>query len=106
MNSHLERIKAHARAVRTQHREELEDASQLIAAPGVEVVVIRKPWPIGRRGRVMGVLGDHAAVDFDGKSATIPLSAIARREGGPDCFLAQIWHKTAWIKFHAGSFLA
>lgn len=104
MNAHLERIKANVKAIRTAQREELEDTEQLIAAPGVEVVVIRKPWSIGKRGRVMGVLGEHAAVDFDGKSVTLPLSAIARRPNAADCARAQIWHKVAWIKFHAGSF--
>lgn len=105
MNQHLDRIKAHARAVRTQHRENLEDLGQLIAAPGVTVVVTRKPWNVGQKGQVMGVTGEHAVVDFDGKSATLPLSAIARGPGLPDCALAQIWHTVAWIKLKAGTFL-
>lgn len=105
----LEQIKAQARAIKTKQREELEDAAQLVAAPGVQVVVIRRPWPAGRRGTVLGVIGAStnakAVIDFDGKSQTIPLSAIARHEDAPDCARAQIRHTAAWIKFQGGEFL-
>jgi hypothetical protein len=105
----LKQIEAHAQAIKTKHRQELEDAAQLVAAPGFQVVVIRRPWPVGRRGTVMAVLGASsdakAVIDFDGKSQTIPLSAIARREEVIDCARAQIRHKVAWIKFQGGEFL-
>jgi hypothetical protein len=105
----LERIEAQARAIKTKQREDLEDAGQLVAAPGVQVVVIRRPWPVGRRGTVLGVLGASsnakAVIDFDGQSQTIPLSAIARHDEAIDCARAQIRHTAAWIKFQGSEFL-
>lgn len=105
----LERIQAQARAIKTKQREDLEDAAQLVAAPGVQVVVIRRPWPVGRRGTVLGVLGASsnakAVIDFDGQSQTIPLSAIARNDEAIDCARAQIRHTAAWIKFQGSEFL-
>ena len=109
MNHHLKQIEAHAQAVHTRLREDLEDLQALIAGPGVQVVVIRKPWPVGRRGTVLGVWEQGARmaarVDFDGRVMPVPLDALARRLGAPDCATAQIWHKVAWIKLNAGEFL-
>ena len=104
----LEQIKAQAKAIKTRQREEVEDAAQLVAAPGVQVVVIRRPWPVGRQGTVLGVLGASsdakAVIDFDGKSQTIPLSALARSDEAIDCARAQIRHKVALIKFNGSEF--
>ncbi|MEY4441035.1 MAG: hypothetical protein RL442_35 [Pseudomonadota bacterium] len=105
----IEQIKAHARAIKTKQREELEDAGQLLAAPGYQVVVIRKPWPVGRRGIVIGLIGTsfspRAVIDFDGTFAALPLDAIARHAGAIDCAKAQIRHNVALIKFRGGEFL-
>ena len=105
----LHDIEAHAQAVLTKHRQALEDARELIAAPGDQVVVIRKPWRVGDRGTVMGVwragVGWRALVDFGDRMISVPLDAIARNVDAPDCALAQIWHNAAWIKLHGGEFL-
>ncbi|NBW12770.1 MAG: hypothetical protein EBR82_32570 [Caulobacteraceae bacterium] len=106
MNGHLKQIEANALAVRTKYREELEDARQLLAAPGVQVVAVRRPWAVGQKGRVLGVFENQARVDFDGKVLTVPLSAIARAEGLPDCAAASITYKVAWIKMNSGEFLS
>ncbi len=105
----LRNIEAHAQAVITKHRQALEDARELIAAPGKQVVVIRRPWRVGDRGTVMGVwragAGWRALVDFGDRTISLPLDAIARNAGAPDCATAQIWHITAWIKLSSGEFL-
>ena len=57
---------------------------------------------------VLGVLGASsdakAVIDFDGKSQTIPLSALARSDEAIDCARAQIRHKVALIKFNGSEF--
>ena len=105
----LQGIQAHAQAVITRHRQALEDTRQLIAAPGERVVVIRKPWRVGDQGTVLGVwragVGWRALVDFGDRMISVPLDAIARHAGAPDCATAQIWHTAAWIKFQGSEFL-
>lgn len=109
MNQHLEKIQAHATAVQTQQRERLEELSELIAAPGVRVVVIRRPWTVGLVGTVLGVWSQGprlaARVDFDGRVMSVPLDALARRHGAPDCATAQIWHTAAFVRLQSGEFL-
>lgn len=109
MNQHLEKIQAHATAVHTQQRERLEELSELIAAPGVRVVVIRSPWTVGLVGTVLGVWSQGprlaARVDFDGRVMSVPLDALARRHGAPDCATAQIWHTAAFVRLQSGEFL-
>ena len=109
MSDPLRDIQAHARAVITKHREVLEDAAQLVAAPGSEVVVIRKPWPVGRWGTVWSVFRRgpdwQATVYLGDRLLTIPLSAIARQPDSIDCARAHIRHSAAWIKLQAGEFL-
>lgn len=109
MNKHLEQIQADAKAVHTGQRERLEELQELIAVPGVRVVVIRKPWTVGLVGTVMGVWPQGArmvaSVDFDGRTGVVPLDAIARRLGAPDCSTAQIWHTAAFVRFRSGEFL-
>lgn len=104
----LERIQAQARAIKTRQREDLEDAAQLLAAPGSQVVVVREPWKVGRRGVVIGIIGNpdrrRAMIDFDGKFAALPLDAIARHTDAIDCARAQIRHTAAWIKFQGSEF--
>lgn len=108
MNEELRRIEVQARAIKTRHREQLEDAAELVAAPGVPVVVIRRPWPVGRKGVVWAVTRRgtdwYALVYFGDRLRTIPLSAIARHPDSIDCARAQIRHTTAWIKFQSGEF--
>lgn len=109
MNEHIKKIQAHAQAVHTGQRERLEELEQLIAAPGVRVVVIRKPWTVGLVGTVLGVWSQGARlaarVDFDGRVMSVPLEALARRLGAPDCATAQIWHTAAFVRLKSGEFL-
>lgn len=108
MKEHIRKITARAAAVHTRHREALEDAAELVAAPGVEVVVIRKPWPVGRRGVVWAVIrrgtGWYALVYLGERLATMPLSALARSPDAIDCERARIRHQAAWIQFQSGEF--
>lgn len=106
MSKSLQNIKDHTLAVITRQRAEVEEAADLIAAPGVEVVLIRKPWKIGDKGRVIAVFEDSARVDFDGKFLTVPLSAMSRKPGGLDCHSAKIHHTVAVIKLTSGEFLS
>lgn len=109
MNEQIKQIQAHANAVRTSQRERLEELQELIAAPGVRVVVIRKPWTVGLVGTVLGVWSQGARlaarVDFDGRVMSVPLEALARRLGAPDCATAQIWHTAAFVRLQSGEFL-
>jgi len=109
MNEQIKQIQAHANAVRTSQRERLEELQELIAAPGVRVVVIRKPWTVGLVGTVLGVWSQGARlaarVDFDGQVMSVPIEALARRLGAPDCATAQIWHTAAFVRLQSGEFL-
>lgn len=109
MNEHIKQIQAHAVAVQTGQRERLEELRELIALPGVRVVVIRRPWTVGLVGTVLGVWSQGprlvARVDFDGRVMSVPLDALARRHGAPDCATAQIWHTAAFVRLQSGEFL-
>lgn len=109
MNEHIKQIQAHATAVHTGQRERLEELRELIALPGVRVVVIRAPWTVGKVGTVLGVWSQGprlaARVDFDGQVTSVPLDALARRLGAPDCATAQIWHTAAFVRLQSGEFL-
>lgn len=109
MNEHIRQIQAHATAVQTDQRERMEELRELIAAPGVRVVAIRSPWPVGQVGTVLGVWAQGARmaarVDFNGRVMSVPLDALARRLGAPDCATAQIWHTAAFVRLQSGEFL-
>ena len=108
MNEEIRRIEAQAQAIKTRHRQQLENAAELVAAPGVPVVVIRRPWPVGREGVVWAVtrrgIDWYALVYFGDRLRTVPLSAIARHADSIDCARAHIQYTTAWIKFQSGEF--
>ena len=109
MNDYLRQIEQHAKAVKTRQLQELEDSRELLALPGVRVTVIRKPWPVGSSGLVLGVwrrgTGYQAQVDLDGRVLSIPLDALTRRPGGPNCEQAYVASVAAWIKYQGGEFL-
>ena len=109
MKDHLRRIQEDLRAIKDRQRRALEAAAQLIAAPGVEVEVIRKPWPVGQRGRVWAVYQEgadwFADVTLGGWVKQIPLSALARPGSQVDCATAQIGHKISALKFYGTEFL-
>lgn len=109
MNKYLQQIEQHAKAVKTRQLEALEDSRELLALPGVRITVIRKPWPVGRSGIVLGVwrqgTGYQAKVDLDGKVLSIPLDALTRQPGGLNCQQAYVASVAAWIKHQGGEFL-
>ena len=109
MNDYLRQIEQHAKAVTTRQLQELQDGRELLALPGVRVTVIRKPWPVGSSGLVLGVwrrgMGYQAQVELDGKVLSVPLDALTRRPGGPNCHQAYVANVAAWIKYRSGEFL-
>ena len=109
MNDYLRQIEQHAKAVKTRQLQDLEDCRELLALPGVRVTVIRKPWPVGSSGLVLGVwqrgTGYQARVGLDGQVLSIPLDALTRRPGGPNCSQAYVASVAAWIKYQGSEFL-
>ena len=109
MNDYLRQIEQHAKAVKTRQLQELQDSRELLALPGVRVTVIRKPWPVGQTGLVLGVwrrgTGYQARVDLGERVLSIPLDALTRRAGGPNCQQAYVASVAAWIKHQGGEFL-
>ena len=109
MNDQIRKIEQHAKATQTKHLESVQDWRELMALPGARVTVTRKPWPVGVTGLVMGVWEDGprhlARVDVNGRLLSIPLEALTRHPGGPDCHQAQIAHAAAWVKYKGGEFL-
>lgn len=89
--------------------QELEDCRELLALPGLRMTVTRKPWPVGSSGLVLGVwqpgTGYLARVDLDGRVLSIPLDALTRRPGGPNCSQAYVANLAAWIKCQGSEFL-
>ena len=72
-----------------------EDNLNYLARPGNQVVVIRKPWPIGRWGTVIAFREFNPCyfrveVEIEGKLLQIPASALARQVGAPDCEKAEL----------------
>lgn len=109
MNEHIRKIEQHAKAVQTKHLQELQDWRELMALPGAKVTVTRRPWPVGASGLVLGVWEEgarrKARVELNGRLLSIPLDALTRRPGGPDCQYAYIAHAAAWVKLKGGEFL-
>jgi len=109
MNEHLRRIEQHAAATRTKYLDELQDWRELMALPGARVTVTRAPWPVGATGLVLGVWESgprrKARVDLNGRLLSIPIEALTRQPGGPDCREAFIAYTAAWIKYNSGEFL-
>jgi hypothetical protein len=109
MNKHIDAIKAHALAVHTAHREEFEDSFDDLALPGREVITVREPFRPGRRGVVTALSFDGPEiwlrVMFADGELRIPASAVARREGAPDCATAHLRHKVNFVRFTSGEFL-
>ena len=72
-----------------------EDNLDYLARPGQQVVVIRKPWPIGHWGKVIAFREFNPCyfrveVEIDGKIFQIPAQALARQVGAPDCEKAEL----------------
>jgi hypothetical protein len=109
VNDYLQQIQQHAKAVKTRQLQELQDSRELLALPGVRVTIIRKPWPVGETGLVLGVwrrgTGYQAQVDLDGRVLSVPLDALTRRPGGPNCQQAYVASVAAWIKHQGSEFL-
>ena len=87
--------KASAKTSSNEIQQAYEDNLVCLARPGEQVVVIRKPWPIGRWGRVIS-FSEHkpcyfrVEVEIDGKRLHIPAHALARWIGAPDCEKAEL----------------
>ncbi len=72
-----------------------EDILDCLARPGDQVVVIQKPWHIGRWGTVIAFRElspcyFRVEVEIEGKHLHIPAHALARRVGAPDCEKAEL----------------
>ncbi len=87
--------KANAKTTSDEIQQAYEDNLDCLARPGTQVVVIRKPWPIGRWGTVIAFREFspcyfRVEVDLEGKLIQIPASALARWVGAPDCEKAEL----------------
>ena len=87
--------KASAKTSSTEIQLAYEDSLDCLARPGERVVVIRKPWPIGRWGTVIAFRECdpcyfRVEVELEGKRIFIPAQALARRVGAPDCEKAEL----------------
>ena len=87
--------KASAKTASDEIQQAYEDNLECLARPGTQVVVIRKPWPIGRWGTVVAFREFspcyfRVEVDLEGKLIQIPASALARWVGAPDCEKAEL----------------
>jgi hypothetical protein len=72
-----------------------EDNLDCLARPGDYVVVIKKPWPVGRRAKVIAFREFNPCyfrveIELDGKHLQVPASALARWIGAPDCEKAEL----------------
>lgn len=86
---------ASAKTSSCQIQQAYEDNLDCLARPGDQVVVIRKPWPIGRWAKVLAFREFspcyfRAEVELEGKVLHIPASALARWVGAPDCEKAEL----------------
>jgi hypothetical protein len=105
----IEQATAEALALHTRHREAYEDTFDYLARPGRTVIVIKKPWPIGRSGKVFEFSEPtdgyfRVGVEMDGKRVYIPAYALARWLGAPDCEKAELRHFYFLMKLNAGGF--
>ena len=87
--------KASAKTSSDEIQQAYEDNLDCLARPGDQVVVIRKPWPIGHWGKVIAFREFspcyfRVEVEIDGKHIQIPAHALARRVGAPDCEKAEL----------------
>jgi hypothetical protein len=87
--------KANAQTSSDEIQQAYEDNLDCLARPGTQVVVIKKPWHIGRWGKVIAFREFNPCyfrveVEFDGKIVQIPAQALARWIGAPDCEKAEL----------------
>lgn len=87
--------KASAKTSSAEIQQAYEDNLNCLARPGEQVVVIRKPWPVGRWGRVIAFREHNPCyfrveVEIEGKHLQIPAHALARWVGAPDCEKAEL----------------
>jgi len=87
--------KSSAKTSSTEIQQAYENNIDCLARPGHQVVVIRKPWPIGHWGTVIAFREFNPCyfrveVEIDGKHLQIPAHALARRVGAPDCEKAEL----------------
>ena len=87
--------KANSHTSNIEIQQAYEDNLDCLARPGDQVVVIRKPWPIGHWGKVIAFREFNPCyfrveVEIDGKHLQIPAHALARRVGAADCEKAEL----------------
>jgi hypothetical protein len=87
--------KASAKTSSDEIRQAFEDNLDCLARPGTQVVVIRKPWPVGRWGTVLSFNEFNPCyfrveVELDGRRIHVPASALSRWVGCPDCEKAEL----------------
>ena len=97
--------KASAKTSNIEIQQAFEDNLDYLARPGDQVVVIRKPWQIGRWGTVIAFhelspCYFRVEVDIEGKHTHIPASALARWVGAPDCEKAELQHIYLMMKIN------
>jgi hypothetical protein len=83
------------KAVSDNPMEFANDNLNYLARPGDQVVVIRKPWPIGHWGKVVAFREFNPCyfrieLELQGKIIFVPASALARWVGAPDCEKAEL----------------
>jgi len=87
--------KASAKTSSMEIQQAYEDNLDCLARPGEQVVVIQKPWPVGRWGKVIAFHEFNPCyfrveVEIDDKRIHIPARALARWVGAPDCEKAEL----------------
>jgi hypothetical protein len=87
--------RASAKTSSDEIQQAYEDNLDCLARPGTQVVVLKKPWPIGHWGTVIAFREFNPCyfrveVEIDGKRIQVPASALARWVGAPDCEKAEL----------------
>jgi len=87
--------KASAKTASDEIQQTYQDNLDYLARPGDQVVVIRKPWPIGHWGMVIAFREYNPCyfrveVEVGGKHLQIPAHALARQVGAIDCEKAEL----------------
>lgn len=92
--------RASAKTSSDEIQQAYEDNLDCLARPGTQVVVLKKPWPIGHwpighwgtviAFREFNPCYFRVEVEIDGKRIQVPASALARWVGAPDCEKAEL----------------
>ena len=86
---------ASAKTSSNEIQDAYENNLKCLARPGDHVIVMKKPWPIGRWAKVIAFREFNPCyfrveVELEGKHMQLPAHALSRWVGGPDCEKAEL----------------